>query len=260
MTAFPPKTPKPTTAEPTEPTDTASALVEPGVSEGFHKEVEAARGVLAGLLQRLRRIRHEPAARKAPGSVSSTDLVARLHLGLQKEHEFLLTPLLGRLDAFATRLNRGADVPVPAIEEGLALVERYLHELHDSHLRLLEIAGADVEKGEPARLSFQLLASDYEHARVRWATVRVMMRGYEEKVLGARSMLGLTLAQECRAEQAWHDFEEEYVRASVPGLFPPRVAETWRVELDKSRDEGRADRVKIEDWVERTSQYVPGRT
>ncbi|HXQ48947.1 MAG TPA: hypothetical protein VN842_04120 [Thermoplasmata archaeon] len=258
MTAFPPKTPKPSTAEPTEPTDTASAQAESGVSEGFHRDVEAALGALASLLQRLRRIRRPPAARTASPTVSSAEMVARLQLGLKKEHDLVLAPLLGRLDAFATRLVRGADIPIPAIQEGLALVDRYLHELHDVHLRLLELSGPDPDKGEPALLAFQQLASDYEHARVRWATVRVMMRTYEEKVLGSRSMLGLTLAQECRAEQAWHDFEEEYARANVPAKFLPKVAETWRVELDRVRDAGRADRTRIEDWVERTTQYVPG--
>ncbi|MGA8275091.1 MAG: hypothetical protein WB789_00115 [Thermoplasmata archaeon] len=259
MTAFPPKTPNPSIAEPTEPAETRAAVAESPVSEGFHRDLAAARKALAGLFQRLRHIRRQPTAHVAAATVPSADLVARLQLGLKKEHDLVLVPLLDRLDAFATILNSGGDIPTPVFEEGLALIDRYLHELHDVHLRLLENAGADPEKGEPARLAFQQLASDYEHARVRWATVRVMLRTYEEKIPGSRAMFALTLAQECRAEKAWHDFEEEYVRGSVPKSFSPKVAETWRVELDHSRDAGRADRTRVEAWLVRTAQYVPSR-
>jgi hypothetical protein len=259
MTAFPPKTPNPTTAEPPAEAETLAAAGEPGVSEGFYRDLENARKALATLLQRMRHIRREPVAAATGRTVPSGDLVARLQLSLKKEHDLVLVPLLDRLDLFATRLNRGGDVPVPIFEEGLGLVDRYLHELHDVHLRMLENAGADPAKGEAGRLAFQQLASDYEHARVRWATVRVMLRGYEQKTLGARAMFGLTLAQECRAERAWHDFEEEYVRSSVPTAIPPKVAETWNLELDHVRDAGRADRTRIEDWVARTNEYGSGR-
>ncbi len=259
MTAFPPKTPAPTTAEPTETPEAQAALGEPGVSEGFHRDLEAARKALGGLLQRLRIIHRQPTQHAIVGTVPSADLVARFQLQVKKEHDLVLAPLLDRLDAFAIVLIHGGDLPAPVLEEGLVLVDRYLHELHDVHLRLLEMAGADASKGEPARLAFQLLASDFEHARVRWATVRVMVRGYEEKTPYSRAMLGLTLAQECRAERAWHDFEEGYVRASLPSTLTPKVAETWLKELDQAREAGRADRTRIDDWVRRTVQYIPTR-
>ncbi len=226
------------------------------VGGSFAQDLQHARRALGSLLQRLRQIRRAPAPRVVTGGVSSEEVVGRLRAGLQKEHQYVLAPLLERLDAMATRVLRGETVPIPTIEEGLALVDRYLHELHDGHLHLLELAGVDPARGEPARLAFQQLASDYEHARVRWATVRVMLHGFEEKTPAAHAMFGLTLAQECRAELAWHEFEEAYVASSLAPMFPAKVVETWRVELDRARDEGRADRVRIEDWVGRTAAFA----
>ncbi len=185
----------------------------------------------------------------------SSDLVARLQAGLKKEHDLVLWPLLDRLDAFASRLSGGEDVPPEAIEEGLALVDRYLHELHDVHLGLLKLVEEDPTKGEAARLALNQLSADHEYAQVRWATVRVMFRGYEGKAPGYRALFSLTLAQECRAERAWHDFEESYARTSVPPTFSARDAATWQQVLDRARDAGRADRVRIEEWVARTAQF-----
>ena len=99
----------------------------------------------------------------------SSDLVARLQAGLKKEHDLVLWPLLDRLDAFASRLSGGEDVPPEAIEEGLALVDRYLHELHDVHLGLLKLVEEDPTKGEAARLALNQLSADHEYAEVRWA-------------------------------------------------------------------------------------------
>jgi hypothetical protein len=136
-------------------------------------------------------------------------------------------------------------------------VERYLRELHDTRLHLLQLAGVNPDHGESGRLALEQLGSDFEHARVRWATVRVTLRGYEEKLPGARAMLGLTLGQECRSERAWHQFEEQYAKGCVPSTFSPAVAETWRVDLDRTREAGRADRTRIETWVEATRGLVP---
>jgi hypothetical protein len=243
--------------EPMSSAEAAAALHEPGVGEAFRRDLAQARLALGHLFERLHRVRRAATVDARAGGVSSGELVARLQLGLRREHDLVLEPLLGRLDGLAALLNRGLDVPAAPIEGGLELIDRYLHELHDAHLHLLEIAGADPERGEPARLAFQQLASDLEHARVRWATVRVMLRGYEEKLPGARAMLGLTLAQECRAERAWHQFEELYVKGLVPPLFPPRVADAWRTELDRSREAGRADRTRVDAWVEQTRGLIP---
>ncbi len=135
-------------------------------------------------------------------------------------------------------------------------MDRYLQELHDVHLHLLEMANVESGKQEAARLVLGQLLSDYEHARVRWATVRVMLRGYEAGVLGYRALLGLTLAQECRAERAWHDFEEGYVRSSIPSAFSAKVAEKWQAELDRLREAGRADRVRVEDFEKSSGSSI----
>ncbi|MGA8543514.1 MAG: hypothetical protein WB947_08280 [Thermoplasmata archaeon] len=224
---------------------------ESNLGESFHRDVQKARRALFGLSRKGRSSRRASPA--AVPSISSADLVARMQAGLKKEHDFVLWPLLDRLESFSNRLARGQDVPITDLEQGLALVDRYLHELHDSHLRLLEMADVNPAKGEAARLALAQLASDYEHARVRWATVRLMMLGYKEKVAGYRSLFSLTLAQECRAERAWHDFEEKYVRTSVARRFTPEVAQTWQTELDRSRDEGRADRARIGEFIGATA-------
>jgi hypothetical protein len=229
------------------PTDADSA---------FRKDVKAARRALAQLVGSPLHRRGRVAVPSEPRTVPSADLIARLRMGLEKEHEFVLVPLLDRLDHFARRLTDGKDVPPAVLEEGLSYVDRYLQELHDGHLGILRQAEADPAKGVAARLVLQTLLSDYDHARVRWATVRVMLRGYEQKILMYQVLLGLTLAQECRSERAWHEFEEEYVRTSIAPMFTAKVAEIWLRELDRSRDEGRADRVKIADFVERTAEYA----
>ncbi|MGB6501598.1 MAG: hypothetical protein WBG19_09435 [Thermoplasmata archaeon] len=226
------------------------------LGSAFHRDLEAARHALANLAHRLRRVRRTTTRSDAERGVTSAELVARLALGLAKEHDYVLIPLLSRLDDFAKTLTSDRDVATGAIEEGLALVDRYLHELHDTHLRLLELAGADPSIGPPAVMTLTQLASDYERARVRWATVRVMLRGYEGGAGGYRALLGLTLAYECRAEKAWHDLEEEYVRTSLPPKFPAAVADHWREELDKARASGRADRVRVEEFVRRTGALL----
>ncbi|MFY9717035.1 MAG: hypothetical protein WAK40_03765 [Thermoplasmata archaeon] len=240
---------------PPEPVGAATRVHDGTLSEAFHRDLAVALKALAGLGRRLRHRSSVPTPTSGDG-VPSTELVARMEKGLSKEHELVLGPLLGRLEAFAEQLNRDRDVPGPTIEEGLALVDRYLLELHDVHLRLLERAGADPARGPSAALTLTQLASDHERARVRWATVRVMLRGYEGRISGYRALLGLTLAHECRAEEAWHDLEEEYVRTSVPPSFAPALAERWGKDLDTFRDAGRADRTRVDAYLARTERLL----
>lgn len=238
--------------------NTAAAVEEGSLSEALHRELENARRTFAKLVPRPRSRTRSVSSRAQVGTIASRDLVDRLRAGLKKEHDLVLWPLLDRLDAFAARLLRGEEVPSEPLEEGLDLVHRYLSELHDVHLNLLEIAGPDPRGGPAATLTLAQLASDYEQARVRWATVRVMLRGYTHKAPGYHALLGITLAQECRAERAWHDFEERYVQTSVPPAFPPRVAATWKEELDRGRIAGRADRVRVEEFIGRTTKFLAG--
>jgi hypothetical protein len=222
----------------------------------FHRDVQRIRRTLIGMSRRGRRSRRATAS-AAAATVVSSDLVARMQFGLKKEHDYVLEPLLARLESYSDRLMLGQDVPTAEIERGLALVDRYLRELHDGHLMLLDIADADPAKGDPARLALGQLVSDHDHARIRWATVRLMFRGYQAKVAGYRALFGLTLAQECRAERQWHEFEEKFVRTSVARRFTPQVAETWQGELDRAREEGRADRLRISEYLQSTPLDPP---
>jgi hypothetical protein len=241
----------------TEPPKAKTGGFEGKLSEAYHRDLERARQALAGLGRRLHRTARLASRSGEAHTIPSSELVARLQMSVKKEHDFVLWPLLDRLDAFATRLMREEDVPFEIIEEGLALMNRYLGELHDVHLHLLQIAEIDPKKGEASRLAFGQLVSDFEQARVRWATVLVMLRGYEAGVAGYRALLGLTLAQECRSERAWHDFEEDYVRSSVPSEFSSKVAEKWQAELNQVRESGRADRTRVADFEKRTTAYGP---
>jgi hypothetical protein len=189
-------------------------------------------------------------------TVPSDALVARFLHGLKREQEVVLGPLLDRLEAFGLRLTAEHDIPPQPIEEGIALVDQYLTHLHDSDLRLLAAAGSDASTTEAARLTLSKLAADYEHSRVRWATVRVMLRGYELKLGYYRAMIGLTLAQECRAERAWHDFAEAYARTSIPHAFSPEVADIWRHELERSQTEGRAQRARIAQYIQDSAHFL----
>jgi hypothetical protein len=254
-----PPTSKPTRsrgAPPTDPTGELSTSPEGSLSEAFRRDFEKARQALDRLRHRLHEWRRTTPP-KVPGErVSSAELVTRLQYGLKREHDLVLSPLLLRLDAFGMRLINNETVPPEALEEGLGLVDRYLTELHDAQLQLLHLADVDPAQGPAALLSLQQLISDYDHARVRWATVRVMLRGYEEKIRGYSALLGLTLTQESRAERAWHEFEAQYIRTHVPTTFSPGVAEKWQTELDRVRDAGRADRVRIDDFLARTALYA----
>jgi hypothetical protein len=228
---------------------------EGGLSEAFQRDLDAARRALDRLVERLRRWLRGPLTERPGGTVASTELVGRLQQGVLKEHDLVLAPLLDRLDAIGTRLIRGETIPLPPIEEGLALVDRYLTELHDVILRLLELADIDPAQGPAALLPLQQLGSDYEHGRVRWATVRVMLRGYEEGIRGYGVLLGLTLTQESRAERAWNDFQSRYVQDHVPPQFTPNVAEAWQTGLDQLRTSGRADRTRVETYLAQTTAY-----
>jgi len=226
------------------------------ILEALHRDLEAARRALAHLRDAFSFESRGSGALKEPRTIPSGPLVARFVHGLQREREVVIGPLLDRLEALALRLTDDQDVPVEPIEEGLSLVERYLRQLHDSDLRLLQLAGADRTTTEAARLTLGKLGSDYEHAEVRWATVRVMLRGYELKLGYYRAMVGLTLAQECRSERAWHDFEEGYAQTSVPRAFTPQIAERWYRQLEQSQTEGRAERVRIAEFVTKTDRYL----
>ena len=236
---------------------TPPPAAESGTNDTFGRSFEAARKALERGFGRLR-----PAARQKAksagvvGTVPSGELVARFQEGLRKEREFVLVPLMDRLDAIAGRLLLSHPMPAQPLEEGLVLVERYRQELHDPHLLMLERTYGDLTNDPGSQLAFQQLSSDYDHARVRWATVRVMVSGYESKYAGYRQLLGLTLSQQCRSEKAWHEFEEEYARTNIPSLFTPALAEFWKKELDKARDEGRADHSKVDDYLTRTAQYL----
>ncbi|HTP54299.1 MAG TPA: hypothetical protein VML94_04970 [Thermoplasmata archaeon] len=243
-------------APPSEPVGGAAPVHGPSLSAAFHRDLAAAQQALAAVGRRLRRSRRLGPGEAVIGGVPSSDLVARMEKGLAKEHALVLGPLLARLEAFAALLNKDRDVPAKAIEEGLALIDRYLVEMHDVHLRLLERARADPARGPSAALTLLQLTSDHERARVRWATVRVMLRGYEGRVSGYRALLGLTLADECQAELAWHDLEEEYVRTSLPPAFPPAVADLWGRDLDRFRDAGRADRIRVDEYLARTEPLL----
>jgi len=233
-----------------------STSPEGSLSEAFRRDFEKARRALDRLRHRLHEWRR-PTPPKIPGEmVSSAELVGRLQYGLKREHDLVLSPLLVRLDAFGMRLINNETVPVGVLEEGLGLVDRYLTELHDAQLQLLHLADVDPTQGPAALLSLQQLISDYDHARVRWATVRVMLRGYEDKIRGYAALLGLTLTQESRAERAWHEFEDQYIRTHIPAMFPRAVAEKWQTELDRIRDSGRADRVRIDDFLARSALYA----
>ncbi|HLM90526.1 MAG TPA: hypothetical protein VK424_00495 [Thermoplasmata archaeon] len=251
------KNPKASQPDVDGPGAASAPTADTSVSESFRQNLEAARKALERGFGRFRpaHLKEKKAEAAVPKSPAG-DLVARLQEGLRKEREFILIPLLDRLDAFAGRLLAGKPLPAQPLEEGLALVERYRLQLHDAHLHLLEQTYAELPNDASSRLAYQQLTSDYDHARVRWVTVRVMVSGYESKYAGYRGLLGLTLSQQCRAEKAWHEFEEEYVRTNLPSAFTSELAGIWTTELDKARDEGRADHSKVDDFLARTAQYL----
>ena len=256
MSNLRPKNPRVFDADAGDVATAGSARAESSVSDRFRHELDTARKALERGFGRVRHPRAKAGAAAPVGTVPSDDLVSRLREGLRKEREFVLTPLLDRLDGFARRLLDGKPVPAAWVEEGLELVERYRVELHDAHLRLFEITEVEVAIDPSARLTYDALIADFEHARVRWATVRVMVAGYESKYSGYRGLLGLTLSQQCRAEKAWHEFEEQYVRTSLPTMFTPALAQTWQADLDKARTEGRSDHAKVDDFLARTAGYA----
>jgi hypothetical protein len=229
---------------------------EGALSEAFRRDLEAARQALDRLFERLRRWRRGPLAPRTEATASSAELVGRLQQGVLKEHDLVLAPLLDRLEAIGTRLTRGESVPPAPIEAGLALVDRYLTELHDVILRLLELADIDPAQGPTALLPLQQLGSDYEHGRVRWATVRVMLRGYEEGIRGYGVLLGLTLTQESRAERAWNDFQSRYVQSHIPSQFTLQVTSAWQTGLDQLKASGRADRARVEAYLATTADLA----
>src|SRR5208282_758037 len=184
------KNPKASLPEGDGPAAAPAAHADASVSESFRQNLDAARKALERGFGRFRPAHHkEKTAAAAVPTTPAGDLVARLQEGLRKEREFILIPLLDRLDAFAGRLLAGKPLPAQPLEEGLALVERYRLQLHDAHLHLLEQTYSELPNDAPSRLAYQQLTSDYDHARVRWVTVRVMVSGYESKYAGYRGLL-----------------------------------------------------------------------
>jgi hypothetical protein len=224
--------------------------------EGFVRELAAARRALDLWLHPSRPAVTHRRAPIGPGAVVSTALARRLEEGLGREHDRVLGPLLDRLEAFSAMLLDEKDIPVADIREGVDLVEQYLDQLHDSHIHLLQKTGVDPEGAKEARLALAQLVTDYEHARVRWKVVRVMLHGYERHIAGYGHLLGLALVQQSLSERAWHDFEREYVRTGLPPYFTPALAKEWEVELDCVREVGRNHRARVEAYTARTDPLV----
>jgi hypothetical protein len=225
-------------------TDSESVAESPSPSNraalraALHRDLESARHALGRIRGAFSFAPVTLESHAAARTVPSAPMVALLLHGMARERDVVLGPLLDRLEAFGARLASEQDVPAGPIEEGIALVDEYLAHLHDTDLRLLQAAGSDAATTESARLTLDKLASDFDNSRVRWVTVRVMLRGYELKLGYYRAMIGLTLTQECRAERAWHDFMEAYVRTSVPPTgagSAPASHDTWRARPGFSR-------------------------
>ncbi len=165
----------------------------------------------------------------------------------------ILEPLLDRLEAIGKDLTDGHDIPSEIIEEGLALWERYLQQLHDQHIGQFRLAGPREDHPDRCALPLIDIESDSDRSAYR---IGAMWSGYNLHVGGYRELLGLIRVGEARAERAWEGLEEDYAKTCLPTHLTPAAVRKWTIAVDLGQKEIPLLRDKVPDYLSRTATYV----
>lgn len=194
-----------------------------------------------------------------PGGVASADLIGKLQAELRLERAEILEPLLHRFSQLGERMRSGAHVPPEVVEEGLRLLDDYVRQLHEVHIREFAEAGLDMDHSDVCYLPMAQIEGEPERAERRVATVRALLSGYRARLHGYDRLLGLELRNESIAELSWEGYAEDYARTCVPSHISAAAAEKWRSLMQASEQEFARLRLAVQDYLVRTHPFVVAR-
>ncbi len=257
------------------------------------KITEQETGPLEGLLQRMGAVRHEHLPHRHPGHPSTTwglrrelgissarvrhrrarareekgaasekravamdELVRDLQTELRRERAEILEPLLRQLSELGERLRAGQHVPPEVVEKGLALLDRYVRQLHDVHIRQFAEAGLDHRNEEVCFLPMAQIEGEPERAERRVATVRAFLSGYRGHMHGYENLLGLELRNECIAELSWEGYSEDYAKTCVPSHLSESAALQWKAAMARAEAEFDALHHDVQDYLAQNRELL----
>ena len=186
-----------------------------------------------------------------PGEVSTEAVVAALLKDLRTEREEVLEPLLHRLREIGEAIGRGEPVSIPVLEQGLDLLEAYLHRLHEVHVQGFARATPGVPHDDTCLLPLVALEGEPERAEHRVASIRGALVGYQARWSGAASLLGLVITNECTAELSWEGYSEDFARSCLPSHLPPASIQAWESAIAATRAEAAKTREAVARYLTR---------
>ncbi len=192
----------------------------------------------------------------APGEVSTETVLAALLKDLRSEREEVLEPLLHRLREMGEAIGQGKAVSVPVLEEGVELLEAYLHRLHEVHVQGFARATPGVPHNETCLLPLVALEGEPERAEHRVASIRGALVGYRAHWAGAAALLGLVITNECTAELSWEGYSEDFARSCLPSHLPPASVQAWQEAIAATRAEAKKTREAVARYL--TKPFLEG--
>jgi hypothetical protein len=202
----------------------------------------------------------DPAGAIPPGDLSTAQVVSTLLKDLRSEREEVLEPLLHRLREIGEALNHGKEVSVPVLEEGLDLLETYLHRLHAVHVQGFARATPGVPHNDTCLLPLVALEGEPERAEHRLASIRGALVGYQAHWSGGATLLGLVITNECTAELSWEGYSEDFARTCLPSHLPPEALRAWEEAIARTRAEAAKTREAVARYVTRPFLETPAST
>lgn len=203
----------------------------------------------ARVRHRRAKAREEKGAAPEKGAVAMDELVRDLQTDLRRERAEILEPLLRELSELGERLRAGQHVPPEVVEKGLALLDRYVLQLHDVHIRQYAEAGLDHRNEELCFLPMAQMEGEPERAERRVATVRALLSGYRAHLHGYEHLLGLELRNESIAELSWEGYSEDYAKTCVPAHISESAALRWKAAMARAEVEFDALRRDVQDYL-----------
>ena len=191
-----------------------------------------------------------------PGDLSTKAVTATLLKDLRNEREGVLEPLLHRLREIGEALGQGKGISLPVLEEGLDLLEAYLHRLHEVHVQGFARATPGIPHNDTCLLPLVALEGEPERAEHRVASIRGALVGYRAGWVGGATLLGLVITNECTAELSWEGYSEDFARSCLPAHLPPEALRAWEEAIARTRAQAAKTREEVARYV--TKPFLEG--
>lgn len=191
-----------------------------------------------------------------PGGGELERLVGELQSELRRERAEILEPLLHRFSELGESLRAGQSVPPEVMDAGLALLDRYVRQLYDVHIRQFAEAGLDRQHEELCFLPMAQIEGEPERAERRIATVRALLSSYRAGLHGSDHLLGLELRNESIAELSWEGYSEDYAKTCIPSHLSPEAVEDWKKAMEAAEREFVSLRAAVQAFLTSSREWL----